>query len=101
MVSDPNGYVPPEAIIGVYPVGPDGQATGEFIRNPGYGTVRDDFTRLESPDHWLGWLPGSPAAAMRGQIEEILAGQVPRLGGRVAQDRGRACLLHHGGEGGG
>ncbi len=77
MVSDPNGYVPAEAIIGVFPVGPDGRATGDFLRNPGYGTVRDDFTRLESADHWLGWLPDTPAVAVRSQIAEILTGQVP------------------------
>jgi hypothetical protein len=77
MISDPNGYVPAEAIIGGYAVGPDGKATGEFLRNPGHGTVRDDFSRLESPDHWLGWLPDTPAAAVRSQIEEILGGQVP------------------------
>ncbi len=27
MVSDPDGYVPPEAIIGVFAVGPDGRAS--------------------------------------------------------------------------
>jgi hypothetical protein len=39
--------------------------------------VRDDFNRLESPDHWLGWLPGAPSAAVRAQIQDILTGQVP------------------------
>jgi hypothetical protein len=39
--------------------------------------VRDDFNRLESPDHWLGWLPGAPGAAVRAQIQDILTGQVP------------------------
>ena len=62
MVSDPDGYVPPEAIIGVFAVG---RATGVYLRNPRYGPVRDDFARLESPDHWLGWLPGTPGWAVR------------------------------------
>ncbi len=77
LVSDPDGYVPFEAIIGIFPVGPDGRATGEYLRNPRHGAVRDDFTRLESPDHWLGWLPGAPGSAVRAQLEDILAGQVP------------------------
>jgi hypothetical protein len=77
IVSDPDGYVPPEAIIGIFPVGPDGRATGEYVRNPGHGAVRDDFTRLESPDHWLGWLPDAPASAVRAHLAEILAEQVP------------------------
>jgi hypothetical protein len=75
-VSDPNGYVPPEAITGAYSIGPDGKATGEFLRNPGHGTVRDDFSSLESADHWLGWLPDTPGRAVRSQVEEILGGQV-------------------------
>jgi hypothetical protein len=76
MVSDPNGYVPLEAITGAYSIGPHGKATGEFLRNPGHGTVRDDFSRLESADHWFGWLPDDPGIAVRSQIEEILAEQV-------------------------
>ena len=62
MVSDPDGYVPPEAIIGVFAVG---RVTGVYLRNPRYGPAHDDFTRLESPDHWLGWLPGTPGWAVR------------------------------------
>lgn len=77
IVSDPDGYVPPEAIIGIFVVGADGRATGEYLRNPGRGPVRDDFTRLESPDHWLGWLPGNPSGAVRAQLAGILAEQVP------------------------
>jgi hypothetical protein len=38
--------------------------------------VRDDFARLESPGRWLGWLPGEPGAAIRAQLEELLARQV-------------------------
>jgi hypothetical protein len=77
MVSNPDGYVPAEAIIGGFAVGPDGRATGEYARNPAHGQVRDDFTRLESPDHWLGWLPDTPAVSVREQLQAILAGQVP------------------------
>jgi hypothetical protein len=76
MVTDPDGYVPLEAIIGFYVIGPDGRATGEYLRNPSYGAVRDDFARLESPGRWLGWLPGEPGAAIRAQLEELLARQV-------------------------
>src|SRR5215469_13672690 len=77
MVSNRDGYVPAEAILGGFAVGPDGRPTGEYARNPGHGQVRDDFTRLEAPDHWLGWLPDTPAASVRGQLQAILAGQVP------------------------
>jgi len=76
MVSDPNGYVPAEAIIGCFLVGADGRATGKYVRNPGHGPVRDDFTRLEAPDPWLGWLPDTPARSVRGTLQELLAGQV-------------------------
>jgi hypothetical protein len=77
MVSNPDGYVPAEAIMGGYAVGPDGRPTGEYARNPGHGLVRDDFCRLEAPDHWLGWLPDTPAASVRGQLQLTLTGQVP------------------------
>lgn len=76
-ISDPNGYVPAEAIIGVWPVDAEGRATGEFLRNPGHGQVRDDFTRLENPDHWLGWIPDRPATAVRAALEDGITGQVP------------------------
>jgi hypothetical protein len=77
LVADPNGYIPGEAVMGVFVVGPDGVPTGEFLHNPNYGTVLDDFTRLSSPDHWLGWLPGEPAMAVRQAIADALTGQVP------------------------
>jgi hypothetical protein len=32
----PDDAVPPEAIIGAWPVGKDGKITGEFIPNPNY-----------------------------------------------------------------
>ncbi|WP_163507315.1 hypothetical protein [Fodinicola acaciae] len=76
MVSDPNGYVPAEAIVGVFLVGPDGKATGDYERNPDHGPVRDDLRRLEPPDHWLGWLPDEPGPAVRTSIEGILDQQV-------------------------
>lgn len=76
IVTDPDGYVPAEAIIGCFLVGPDGRATGEYVRTPGYGPVRDDFTRLDQPDHWLGWLPDTPARSVRGQLQDLLASQV-------------------------
>jgi hypothetical protein len=76
VVRDPDGYVPHEAVIGAFLVGPDGRATGDYVRNPRYGPVQDDFTRLESPDHWLGWLPDSPGRSVRAALEENLAAQV-------------------------
>ncbi|HEX9519556.1 MAG TPA: hypothetical protein VF940_25670 [Streptosporangiaceae bacterium] len=76
MVRCPDGYVPPEAIIGVFAAGPEGRATGDYLRNPGHGPVRDDFSRLESPDHWLGWLPDTPGRAVRARLAAILAEQV-------------------------
>ena len=75
-VSDPNGYVPAEAIIGAWTVDADGQATGWYLRNPNHGTVRDDFSKLTSPDHWLGWLPADPASAVRTQLATALTDQV-------------------------
>jgi len=77
VVSDPDGYVPAEAIIGCYLVGPDGRATGEYVHNPRFGPVRDDWARLESPDRWLGWLPEPAGQAVRAQLQDMLAGQVP------------------------
>ena len=76
IVRDPDGYVPAEAIIGCYLVGQDGRATGGYARNPQHGPVRDDFTKLESPDHWLGWLPDTPGRSVRTALEETLAEQV-------------------------
>ncbi len=76
VVSNPDGYVPAEAIIGGFVVGPDGRPTGDYARNPGHGPVRDDFTRLEASDPWLGWLPDTPAHSVRGRLQAMLAGQV-------------------------
>jgi len=76
-IPDPDGYVPSEAIVEVWPVGADGKPTGEFVPNPHYGLVSDDFARLESPDHWLGWLPDTPAAAVSASIERVITKQVP------------------------
>jgi hypothetical protein len=75
-VSDPDGYVPPEAIIGAFVIGEDGRATGEYVRNPNHGRVRDDLAKLESPDVWLGWLADMPAAAIREEIAKTLDRQV-------------------------
>jgi hypothetical protein len=77
MVADHDGYVPAEAIIGGFAVGPQGRPTGEYARNPGHGPVRDDFTPLETADHWLGWLPDTPARSVRAQMQAMLADQVP------------------------
>jgi len=62
-------------MIGVFPVGPNGQPAGEYLRNPGHGPVRDDFSKLTTPDDWLGWLPGNPGTAIRDQLQHLLAAQ--------------------------
>ncbi|MET9674681.1 hypothetical protein ABZY68_16530 [Streptomyces sp. NPDC006482] len=77
LIGDPNGYVPGEAVQGVWRVGQDGKLTGEFVENPNYGPPKDDFAKLTEPDHWLGWLGEQPAAAVRDSIAEILDQQVP------------------------
>lgn len=71
-VGDPNGYVPNEAIQGFWRVDPQGQLTGEFEHNPNYGPPQDDFTKLNSSKHYLGWLPDQPAIAVRDSIARIL-----------------------------
>jgi hypothetical protein len=76
-VPDPNGYVPPVAIIGEFPVDENGQPTGIFLRNPKYGPIQDDFTRLTDPDHWLGWLPDEPSVSIRNALLEHLTDRVP------------------------
>ncbi|MFJ8991264.1 hypothetical protein ACIRQH_12890 [Streptomyces sp. NPDC102279] len=77
LIRDPNGYVPGEAVQGVWRVGEDGKLTGEFVENPNYGTPKDDFAKLAESKHWLDWLGEQPAAAVRDSIAEILDEQVP------------------------
>ncbi|MFJ5829410.1 hypothetical protein [Streptomyces sp. NPDC093089] len=74
-VDDPDGYVPPEAIRGAWVVDGSGQLTGEYEKNPRHGVPQDDFGKLTDPDHWLGWVGGDPAAAVRKGIEESLRAQ--------------------------
>jgi hypothetical protein len=75
LVPNARGYVPTEAIKGVFLVGADGVATGVFLRNPNHGPVRDDFEQLTSGDHWLGWLPGEPAEVIRSSVEDMVRRQ--------------------------
>ncbi|MFH7595529.1 hypothetical protein WDV06_10565 [Streptomyces racemochromogenes] len=75
-IGDPNGYVPGEAVQGVWVVGEDGKLTGEFVENPNYGPPKDDFAKLTGSGHWLGWLADQPAAAVRDSIAGILDEQV-------------------------
>lgn len=78
MVPNPDGFVPPEAVIGAYEVGDDGLPTGVYRRNPKYGLpILDDWTRLESPDHWFGWLGDSPSAAVRHELDRAVTDQIP------------------------
>ncbi|MDI2131174.1 hypothetical protein QI554_34085 [Yinghuangia seranimata] len=76
-ISDPDGYVPPEAIVGAWVVGPDGKLTGEFVENPRHGPVQDDFSKLTEPDHWLGWLSDEPAVLVRDAVAKSLEKQAP------------------------
>lgn len=78
LISDPDGYVPPEAIRGGWIVDPQGRATGEYRHNPRYGRpIPDDLTALRS-DVWMGWLPPpDPATAIRGAIAHMLDEQQP------------------------
>ncbi|GIH96784.1 hypothetical protein ACFFMN_14840 [Planobispora siamensis] len=39
--------------------------------------MRDDFTPLTDPDHWLGWLGDDPAEEVRASIAQIPDEQVP------------------------
>ncbi|GAB3189401.1 hypothetical protein FHX75_111228 [Micromonospora palomenae] len=77
LISDPNGYIPAEAVRGVWKVDEEGQLTGEFPPNPKYGPVRDDFTRLVSTGHFLDWLGDDPAETFRQSVAEIIDQQVP------------------------
>ncbi|TQJ37594.1 hypothetical protein OHU34_01835 [Streptomyces sp. NBC_00080] len=77
LIGDPDGYVPGEAVQGVWRVGEDGKLTGEFVENPNYGPPKDDFAKLTDSEHWLGWLGGQPGVAVRDSIAGILDEQVP------------------------
>ena len=76
-VVDVQGYVPAEAIRGVWLVDEKGRLTGEFRENPRCGPPQDDFSRLIEPDHWMGWLGDDPVTAVREAVAGILAEQVP------------------------
>ena len=76
LIADPNGYVPGEAVLGVWRVGEDGKLTGEFVENPNYGPPKDDFVKLTDSKHWLDWLGPQPAGAVRDSIAGILDEQV-------------------------
>jgi hypothetical protein len=78
MLPDPDGYVPPEAIVGAYIIDENGVPTGTYRRNPSYGKpILDDWSRLENRDHWFGWLPDSPGKAVRSALENGVSKQVP------------------------
>ncbi|MFG2058358.1 hypothetical protein ACGFI9_30480 [Micromonospora sp. NPDC048930] len=77
LISDPNGYIPAEAIRRVWKVDAGGKLTGEFQPNPTYGPVQDDFTRLVGTGHFLDWLGDDPATTVRQSVAEIIDQQVP------------------------
>jgi len=77
LAPNPNGYVPPQAIVGAYVVGDDGVPTGVYLVNPRHGQpIQDDWSRLEATDQWLGWLP-EPVVSIRRELEASLTDQVP------------------------
>lgn len=76
LIGDPNGYVPGEAVQGVWVVGKDGKLTGEFVENPNHGPPKDDFAKLTDSPHWLDWLAEEPSSAVRDSIARILDEQV-------------------------
>ncbi len=75
-IGDPDGFIPNEAIEGVWVVGADGRLTGEFRENPNYGPPKDDFAKLAESKHWLDWL-GGPVRAVRDAIADCLNDQAP------------------------
>ena len=77
LISDPDGYIPPEAIRGAWEVGPDGVLTGAYEPNEKHGPPQDDFTYLTEADHWLDWLGEDPAAGIRESVLDVLREQVP------------------------
>lgn len=76
-IGHPDGFVPAEAVLGVWLVDGDGKLTGEFEENPNYGPPKDDFVKLTERDHWFGWLDDDPAQAVRDGIAECLRQQAP------------------------
>ncbi|MFI8763505.1 hypothetical protein ACIGN6_01065 [Streptomyces sp. NPDC053792] len=77
LIGDPDGYIPGEAVQGVWVVDKDGKLTGEFVENPNYGPPQDDFAKLADSEHWLDWLGEQPSVAVRDSIAGILDEQVP------------------------
>jgi hypothetical protein len=77
LIADPNGYIPGEAVRGVWKVDANGCLTGEFTPNPRHGPLQDDFTKLSNSNHWLDWLGDDPGATIRKSVAEIVDEQVP------------------------
>lgn len=75
-IGRPDGFIPPEAIQGVWLVDADGKLTGEFEENPTYGPPQDDFTKFTASKKWpRTWLGKQPADAVRDSIADCLNGQ--------------------------
>ncbi|MBO0853165.1 MAG: hypothetical protein J2P18_05285 [Nocardia sp.] len=76
-VDDPNGYVPPGAIEGLYPVGRDGRLIGQYYRNPDHSPPRDDFRMLHAKEFVsLALLGDDPDTAVRDELLGAVTAQV-------------------------
>ncbi|WP_067884911.1 hypothetical protein [Nocardia vaccinii] len=76
-VDDPNGFVPPGAVRGLFPVDEQGRLIREYHRNTAHTPPRDDFRNLyvdnEVPLLVLG---DDPEAAVRTYLTNTLTSQV-------------------------
>lgn len=59
------------------PAHPAAPAAAEYAGSAADAPPGDDFSRLELPEHQLGWLSDEPAKAVRETIATILVQQVP------------------------
>lgn len=76
-VDDPNGYVPPGAVRGLFPVDAQGQLIREYHRNAAHTPPRDDFRNLYvENDLGLLLLGPDPEATVRAYLADLLTAQI-------------------------
>lgn len=76
-VDDPDGYVPPGAVRGLFPVDEQGRLVREYHRNTAHTPPRDDFRNLYvDNDLPLMVLGDDPEGAVRGYLTNTLTAQV-------------------------